>query len=613
MISIHLPTSARARWWLLAAALVMLALASSGIGIGNGFTYDDVYVIQRNGAVHSLHRWWRLFAQSYWPRSWGADGYRPVTMLGFAVEWVVGGGSPWVFHAVNVALYCATTVAMFWLASAILPLTAAWIASALFAVHPVHVEAVASTVGQSELSVALLLTLAVGLFVRRRASAPPGASLSMGAMAAIAVCYTIAMFAKEHAIVLPALLLAAEATVVVDPRPLRTRLVLLRPFLLVLTLIAVAYLGARAAVKGGEISGFQPFIVFQSLDLSYVNRVLTMIGVVPQWVRLLLWPARLSTEYAPPYVDVAQAPALTQLPGLLILVGVFGLAAVLWRRRGVGSAASFGIAWFCIALLPSSNFIIPAGIILAERTLFLPSLGAMLALGAATPWIARRFATLRSNDAARVSRILVPITVGTILLAGAWRSITRTRVWQSNERLFAQAIVDAPESYRAHYMLGAWFFETGRKKEGEHHYRRALQLFPYDPFMSYNLAQQYQSAGMFLAAIPLYRWAFEINPQFHEGQGRANLALCLIDAREPAQAREQALIAIRFGGAPLKQLRNIMQMADSALRASKTHAQSNRLNTAVVLPDWHAGKVRENVQITGEWSETPVGSRAARP
>ena len=51
-------------------------------------------------------------------------------------------------------------------------------------------------------------------------------------------------------------------------------------------------------------------------------------------------------------------------------------------------------------------------------------------------------------------------------------------------------------------MLGAWMFETGRKKEGEHHYRRAIALFPYDPFMSYNLAVQYQMAGMFAAAVP---------------------------------------------------------------------------------------------------------------
>ena len=78
--------SPRARWWLLASVLVLLVVASSGIGIHNGFAYDDVYVIQKNNALHPVHGWWRLFGQSYWPRVYGADGYRPLTMLAFATE-----------------------------------------------------------------------------------------------------------------------------------------------------------------------------------------------------------------------------------------------------------------------------------------------------------------------------------------------------------------------------------------------------------------------------------------------------------------------------------------------------------------------------------------------
>ena len=603
--ALRLPHSDRARWWLLAGALVLLALASSAVGIRNGFVYDDVYVVQKNDALHSLHRWWTLFAQSYWPKSWGGDGYRPVTMLLFAIEWAVGRGAPWVFHAVNVALYCATTVAMFWVASALLPTSAAWLATALFAVHPVHVEAVANTVGQSELTVALLLTVATGIYLHRRAapSASTGALLSRASMTCIALCYAVALFAKEHAIVLPALLLAAEVTVVSDDRPLRARLRALRPFMLVLTLVAVCYLGARALVKDGEISGFQPFIVFQALGMSYSNRVLTMLGAVPEWVRLLLWPARLSTEYAPPYVSVAQGAAAWQLPGLLILLGVLGLGVGLARRGRPASVVSFGIAWLCVTLLPSSNFVIPAGIILAERTLFLPSLGAMLALGAVVPFLSRS-ATKRIAPA-RARAILAIAVVGAILVAGTWRSSTRTRVWRDNDTLFNQAVLDVPESYRAHYMLGAWRFEQGRKKEGELHYRRAIHLFPYDPFMSYNLAQQYQFAGMFQAAIPMYRWSFEIAPTFREGQGRANLALCLIDARQYDEAREQALIGMRLGGAPLRRMRRIVQMADSGKANSAASARSKRPRIAHSTVSKRDGKVPETVQITGVITRPP--------
>lgn len=564
----------RTQWSLLVLSLLLLVVVSSGIGIRNDFTYDDVEVIKRNAEVHTLHHWWTLFAHSYWPRAYGGDGYRPLTMLAFATQWVIGGGAAWVFHATNIALYGAVTIAVFCFAALLLPTGAAWLVAALFAVHPVHVEAVASTVGQSELWVALLVIPAMTIYLRRSLA---GTTLSVGEAAAICVCYTLGLFAKEHAIVLPALIVAAEVLLGSENRPLAQRLVRIRPLILCLTLLASLYLAARSAVKGGDISGFQPFVVFQTLDLSYANRVLTMIGVVPQWTRLLLWPVRLTTEYAPPDVDIAQGPSVVQLPGLLLLVGILGLAMVLWKRRGLGAIASFGIAWFCITLLPSSNFIIPAGIIIAERTLFLPSLGALVAIGALAVWIAQRVAESRSFALRRNLSVTACCGVAIILIAAGARSASRTVVWHDNDRLFTQGIIDAPQSYRAYYMLGARKFEAGDERNGERAYRHALALFPYDPFMAYNFAFQYQLRGTFEAAIPLYKWAFALDPKIRGGQGRGNLAICYANANHPAEAREQALLAMRLGGAPLWQLRRVLQYSDSVLGKTDATRRTNSL------------------------------------
>ena len=564
----------RTQWSLLVLSLLLLVVVSSGIGIRNDFTYDDVEVIKRNAEVHTLHHWWTLFAHSYWPRAYGGDGYRPLTMLAFATQWVIGGGAAWVFHATNIALYGAVTIAVFCFAALLLPTGAAWLVAALFAVHPVHVEAVASTVGQSELWVALLVIPAMTIYLRRSLV---GTTLSVGEAAAICVCYTLGLFAKEHAIVLPALIVAAEVLLGSENRPLAQRLVRIRPLILCLTLLASLYLAARSAVKGGDISGFQPFVVFQTLDLSYANRVLTMIGVVPQWTRLLLWPVRLTTEYAPPDVDIAQGPSVVQLPGLLLLVGILGLAMVLWKRRGLGAIASFGIAWFCITLLPSSNFIIPAGIIIAERTLFLPSLGALVAIGALAVWIAQRVAESRSFALRRNLSVTACCGVAIILIAAGARSASRTVVWHDNDRLFTQGIIDAPQSYRAYYMLGARKFEAGDERNGERAYRHALALFPYDPFMAYNFAFQYQLRGTFEAAIPLYKWAFALDPKIRGGQGRGNLAICYANANHPAEAREQALLAMRLGGAPLWQLRRVLQYSDSVLGKTDATRRTNSL------------------------------------
>jgi hypothetical protein len=520
-------------------ALIALALAASWIGVQNGFTYDDRYIIEWNARVHSLGagQWWRLFGQSYWPKDWGSDGYRPVTMLLFAIEWVVGRGSPQVFHAVNIALNAAVSVAVFALASLMLPAWAAWLAAALFAVHPVHVEAVANVVGQSEIIVGLALCSAVVLFVRSRGGIEDGRTggrIRASSAIAIVLLYAIGCLAKEHAMVLPALLVLAELLVVRDERSWRARWRELRPLTLGLAAVAVGFLGARSLVLSG-MAGFHPFIVFQTLNLSYADRVLTMLGVAPHWLRLVLWPARLSMDYTPPSVAIAQGPALDQLPGFLLLTAVMGLALALWRRRPV---TSFGILWAAITLLPSSNFIIPAGIILAERTLYLPTVGVMIALGDTIAWIAPQLSRrpIRVAALAGVSAAIVAATV--------W-SARRTTAWHDNERLFRQTVADYPDSYRAHFMLGSWAFSVQRLSEGEREFQTAITLFPFDPSPAMALAEQYRRIGTCPQAIRYYRVALGIDPTL----GRVDLIKCLVRERQYDAAKEQLRVAMEHSGA----------------------------------------------------------------
>ena len=75
--------------WLLPTTVALLALAACITSIGHDFTYDDRYVIMMNDRVHSLQSFWKFFTQSYWPPKFGGDGYRPLVILLFAVQWVV--------------------------------------------------------------------------------------------------------------------------------------------------------------------------------------------------------------------------------------------------------------------------------------------------------------------------------------------------------------------------------------------------------------------------------------------------------------------------------------------------------------------------------------------
>jgi tetratricopeptide (TPR) repeat protein len=523
----------RRTWWALALAIAILALGASWSSLGNGFAYDDQFVVVNDALrMHTLTGWWREFASTYWlseGRQPG-DGYRPLTILAFKLQWVLGNGTPLVFHAVSVALHTVTAVLVFWLACGALPLAAATVAAAFYAVHPVHVEAVANVVGQSELVVALLVVLAMGLYLHGRARGP----LGWPRWSAIGALYAVGLLFKEHAITLIALLPLAELLLVRDRESALARVGRMRLPLLSLALVAMVYLWVRSVVVVG--SGFAPYIVFEGLNLSTRDRILTMIGVSPEWLRLFLWPARLMTEYTPPYLEVAQGPSLTQLPGLVVLLGMLGLIVATWRRS---PATAFGIAWVVITLSPSSNFLLPAGFIIAERTLLLPSVGAMIAVGSAVPWLYERLE--HRPVAVRIGMAVTLLLVG----LGLARSHTRNQAWKDNGTLFRQAIVDSPDSYRAHFMYGTYLFERGNRIEAERHYRIALQLFPYDPLMSHALAEQYRGAGMCAPAVPLYEFFFQLAPT--ASRGRLGYAQCLLLTLRLEEAREAALSGIRLG------------------------------------------------------------------
>lgn len=533
------------RWWWLAGGIALLSLASSFNGLWNDFAYDDLYIIVGNDLVHNVQRAWTLFVLPYWPIRLGGDGYRPLTLISFALEWAVAPGSAMFFHAVTIALYAVTSVAVFWLASLLIPTAYAWLAAAFFAVHPVHVEAVANVVGQSEVWAGLLLIVTTAAYIQWRRCSKFGVERQN----VLVLCYFAGCLFKEHAVVLPALLLAAEWLVVGDETPLGERLRSLRPFFLSLLLVSCFYVAFRSLVIHKTVAGFSPFIPFVSLRVTYVDRVLTMLGVIPQWMRLLLWPARLTTEYGPPTNPIAHGLALWQLPGALILVGVFGLIVVAVRRAPV---IAFGIIWLVVTLLPSSNLVLPSGILLAERTLFTPSFGAILAVCAALPLAAPHLHT-------PVTRVLVLVGLSTVMLAGIVKSIVRTAAWRNNDTLFASAVATSPMTYRSHYMLGAWMMAKQEYAIGEREYLAAMGLFPSDPFVAYNLGQEYFRAGLYDHAYAMYARAEQIMPAFQDVE--AQLALTRAMQGRYTDAAALATRAIRNGVGDLKVLRAILTVA----------------------------------------------------
>jgi hypothetical protein len=536
---------------MLPLTVALLAVAASISGILNQYAQDDIPIIGTNAAVHSLGGIGKLFVQSYWPPPYAQGLYRPFTLTSLALQWAAGGGSPLILRLVSYGLYAAASVGVFFLARLLLPAGVAGAVAALFAVHPVHVEAVAVAVNQGELWVGLLCCVAVILYVRERRRGGP---IPVRSELILAGLYLAACLFKETALVLPGLLVLAEILLVPSIEPLAVRISRVRRLLLVLLLVGTAFMGVRTRVMRGNLAG--TFTAEGLVDLTVNQRAITMLSVVPEWFRLLLWPAHLQADYSPGEIVGQTSWGPAQTPGLALLVAAV-VAATLARRRA--PAICFGIGWCAIGLFPVHNVLVPTGIILAERTLFLPSIGAMIALGGIGNLIVDRVSP-------RYHPALVAV-LGALLMLGTWRSTTRHSMWLDQWTIWSRtAEEDAPRSYRAHEFMAQAYYDIGQERMAEQEYRLAIQFSP--PKLTgprSSLADKLRSRGFSYPAAQLYREIVRARP--NHSAARLALGACLVNLGLYREAMFHARMGISFEW-ELAAFRTILGTADSALRVS---------------------------------------------
>ena len=506
---------------LIAALSAFVALSS----VRNGFALDDVHIIFENARVHSLDSAWRLFGQTYWPPEEGASLYRPLTMLAFAAQWVIGNGSPLVFHLFSSILFAATCVAFYLLVEELAGSTVAVLSAALFAIHPVHVEVFANIVGQAEMWVALLIFIATLQFVRarRRGGLRPVELLS------ISVMYIAACMFKEHAVVLPAILVAVDLIFLGKSENLRSRARTLVPLILALVATAIVFVAIRSFVTGGFRAGGSNELF---RDQPFTARVLTMLTVIVEWVRLLFWPASLSADYSYPRTRIATSFDISMLPGILIL-GSATLAA--WRLRKTNPIVTLCLAWIVVTLAIPSNLLIVTGFVLAERTLFLASAAVVILVA-----VAFEEAWNYASDSGRYAKLATASIVAFMIVAGAARSMYRAPVWRDNATLFAQTVEDVPSSSRAHWMFAEYLSQTKGPRASIEEMLLAVALGKQDdPTLLGFAGDQLSMAGMCPRATGLYLRALKLTPQ--NVQLRVNTSLCLLRLGRLDEARAVAV------------------------------------------------------------------------
>jgi hypothetical protein len=421
----------------------------------NGLALDDVFIITQNPLMQSGDAVWRAFAMPYWPPELGATLYRPLPVATYALD-LLTGSQAWL-HLVNLLWHAAASAAVCALAGHAAGARAGLVAGLLFAVHPVHVEAVANVVGRAELMAATFTLLGVWAAVARGSVGWSTAAIALG------------LLSKENAAVAPVLI--AWAWLVGLQRPSRRTIL---AFVIAWALLG----GAYAAVRWAAL---HPYPQMQDVAPAFVgeNAVtirLTAVSALVDAARLLLFPLKLRVDYAPAErTAVHSATDARFLLGLAVLALWAYLVFQAWRRGR--KVEAFGLGWIGIAYLPVANFVVPVGVLIAERTLYLPSAGLALAVGAWGVRLAERYQLVPGFPRVPLPWVAVLVAV---VLAAAVRSAVRVPIWKDDVTVTRSILRDSPRSYRGHARAGTTLQAMRLPGEAMTAFANAVSIYPYD-------------------------------------------------------------------------------------------------------------------------------------
>lgn len=481
------------RWAALIVAIVSVCTYANTLA--NGFAVDDDYIVRANTRVHTLADQASIWLTPWWPAYGEQLGlYRPLTIFSFSLQWAAGDGAPWVFHLVNVLLHAGVSVLVLLLLRRFVSTAAACAGALLFAVHPVHTEAVANVVGQAELLSAAAVLGACVVFAGRT-----GTRLRAREAIVITTLFALGLLAKEGAVVLPALLVVldiAQRRLRLSQRSVTHWMRAVALPLAALLIVLAAYMALRISVLGtaaGEDAA--PWLSF----LRGESRVFSALKVWPEYARLLFFPFDLSADYSPGVLLPATSFDSMVMVGAVILAAVTTLTFALPLRPIAGLPA----AWFLIAILPVSNLFFPIGVLLAERILYLPSVA--VSFLAAIVWSR---AALRMKSELR--RPVLALAMLTVLLLAA-RSWLRNPDWRDSNAYYAALLRDHPESYRAQWGVAAQRLAQGDLAGGRAHMEFAYRLWPNDPQQLSELALLYIWLREYESAVPLLERANELS------------------------------------------------------------------------------------------------------
>lgn len=471
--------------------LVLLVLASYSTSFPGAYLYDDYPIVKENPLVIEPHLP-TILAADYW--GWGVNSktHRPLTILSYVANRALFGTEAFSFHLVNVLLHTGVTLLLYGTLLALgRGMVVSWPAAALFAVHPIHTEAVNIITGRSELLAAAFMFLGLLLAYRR----------SRFHHLWVGVSYAAALLSKENAVTFPLLLFLGDAFVERDLRGLLRRR---WPLYAQSAALTMAWLAMRRWAL--PFAGLPHNTTIRSLDnplvdLSLLWHVATVIKVQLLYLGTLLLPVRLHAAYTDRMIGAVTSVGDPWLAAVvLVLVGYIGLLVFGWWRR---EAYALGLAWYGAAFIVMSNLFYITGYLMGERFVYTPSAGFCLAAAGLTAAALGKIA-----DPGRRRWVFVAVVASSLLLLTG-RTALRNVDFQDHIGFWEAETRSAPDNIRAWLCLSGAYQQEERWEDAEKALTAAERLDPGLPETWISLGALYQRLGRAADARDAFRRALD--------------------------------------------------------------------------------------------------------
>ena len=497
---------------LLLAIISFLVYANT---LENGYVLDDVTVTTGNTIVtrgiQGIPELLTTPRLSGYSHSTDAESYRPVPLIISAIEYQVFGANAAEGHFSNILFFIGCVIALFLLLDSLFDYKktgVAFVASLLFALHPIHTEVVANIKSRDELLCFLFAFLALIFFVRYARAG------NMKQLLAGTVLLFLSYLSKETVI---SFLFVVPLVFFFCVNEDKKRSVLICAATVVTT---ICFFGIRAAV----LHNSHPNVLFIPNPLVAVTdtatRVATATMVLGMYLKLLVLPYPLICDYGYNSIPVAGFGNVFVLLSLAAYVSfaIIGIYRLFTKPK---DPWAFAILFFLGTLALFSNIPFLVYSELAERFLFFASAGFCVAAALAFErWVMKgKMQDANSLKNKRALIVLAPICIVLFLL-----TIARNSDWQDNYTLFSADLKKAPKDCELNFYLGCELSQKMYAEETNPATQReliiksigylndAITIYPDFDGAHAELGRIYDMLQMFDSAIVQDKRALAVNP-----------------------------------------------------------------------------------------------------